>query len=254
MTTISDNNKLLDPTNAFEIIFTEQTRELETTAKELEAFTHSVAHDLRAPLRAISSFGRILIEDYPERFHGEPMDYLQRILRSSERMSCLIDDLLKLSRIGRGDVERHNINLSTIVTEIAVRLHEQDESRNVQFDIQDNVVNAGDARLLAITFENLLGNAFKFTRGRNLAVIGFFTSERDGRQIICVTDNCTGCDMRFRHKLFAPFQRLHRDDEFEGTGIGLVTVSRIIGRHGGEVWIEGVPDVGATGSVFIPPT
>jgi signal transduction histidine kinase len=168
-------------------------------------------------------------------------------------MSCLIDDLLKLSRIGRGDVERRSVNLSTIVTEIASRLHEQDGSRKVRFDIQDDVMTAGDPRLLAIAFENLLGNAHKFTRRRDLAVIRFFTAQGAGREIICVADNGTGFDMRYCHKLFAPFQRLHRDDEFEGTGIGLVTVSRIIARHGGEVWIEGAPDEGATVSMFIPP-
>ncbi len=240
-------------TNALEVTVAEQTRELENTVKELEAFTYSVAHDLRAPLRAISSFSRILLDDYAERFQGEPLDYLERIVRASERMSCLIDDLLKLSRIGRGDVERHSVDLSAIVTESAARLHEQDGARQVRFEIEDKVTAFGDARLLAIAFENLLGNAHKFTRGRTPAVIRFFTAARDGQAIVCVADNGIGFDMRYRHKLFAPFQRLHRDEEFEGTGIGLVTVSRIIARHGGEVWIEGVPDQGATVSVFIPP-
>ena len=253
MVTLIEHSKLIDQTSALEVTVAEQTRELENTVKELESFTYSVAHDLRAPLRAISSFSRILIDDYPERFDGEPMDYLQRIVRASERMSCLIDDLLKLSRIGRGDVGRRPVDLSAIVTEIATRLHEQDGERNVHFDIQDGVTIDGDARLLAIAFENLLGNAHKFTRHCPRAEIRFFTTTHEGRPIIRVADNGVGFDMRYVHKLFAPFQRLHRDDEFDGTGIGLVTVSRIITRHGGEVWIEGAPNQGAAVSIFIPP-
>jgi light-regulated signal transduction histidine kinase (bacteriophytochrome) len=253
MITSSDHDRLLVQTSTLEANLADQTRELENTVKELESFTYSVAHDLRAPLRAISSFSRILLEDYAERFQGEPLDYLQRIVRSSERMSCLIDDLLKLSRIGRGEVERRSVDLSAIVTEITLRLHEQDDGRKVQFDIQDGVTANGDARLLAIAFDNLLGNAHKFTRRSDVAVIRFFTTEHEGRPIICVADNGVGFDMRYRNKLFAPFQRLHRDDEFEGTGIGLVTVSRIIARHGGEVWIDGAPGKGATVSLFIPP-
>jgi light-regulated signal transduction histidine kinase (bacteriophytochrome) len=252
MVTLNAHNGLANKSNALQLTFDEQTRELENTVKELESFTYSVAHDLRAPLRAISNFSRILVEDYGDRFQGEPLDYLERIVRSSERMSCLIDDLLKLSRIGRGEVGRHSVNLTDIVTEIAARLHEQDGDRIVRFDIEDKVMTSGDARLLAIAFENLLGNAHKFTRYRDEAVIRFFTAAREGRRIICVADNGTGFDMRYRHKLFAPFQRLHREEEFEGTGIGLVTVARIISRHGGEVWIEGAPNQGATVSVFIP--
>jgi light-regulated signal transduction histidine kinase (bacteriophytochrome) len=253
MVSISENNQFLDQTTALEVTAAGKNRELESTVKELEAFTYSVAHDLRAPLRAISNFSRILLEDFPDRFHGEPMDYLQRIVRSSERMSCLIDDLLQLSRIGRGEVERHRIDLSAMVADIAARLHEQDRGREVVFEIQDSVEIDGDRRLLLIAFENLLGNAHKFTRHCDRAVIRFFTDTREGRPIICVADNGVGFDMRYRHKLFAPFQRLHRDDEFEGTGIGLVTVSRIIARHGGEVSIEGAPNQGATVSIFIPP-
>jgi light-regulated signal transduction histidine kinase (bacteriophytochrome) len=251
MIPLRDRNKPFDQTT-LEVTVTEQTRELQNAVKELESFTYSVAHDLRAPLRAIGNFSRILIEEYPDRFHGEPMDYLKRIVRSSHRMSCLIDDLLKLSRIGRGEVARHKVDLSAIVREIAVRLHEQDGGRIVHFEIQDDVTIDGDARLLAIAFENLLGNAHKFTRHCDQAVIRFFTAVHAGRSVVCVADNGVGFDMRYSHKLFAPFQRLHREDEFEGTGIGLVTVSRIIGRHGGEVWIEGAPNQGATVSVFIP--
>jgi len=253
MVTSTAHNRLLNQTNALQLTFAEQTRELQDTVKELESFTYTVAHDLRAPLRAISNFSRILIEDYADRFQGEPLDYLERIVRSSERMSCLIDDLLKLSRIGRGEVTRHSVNLSEIVTEITARLQEQESGRTVRFEIEDKVMVSGDARLLAIAFENLLGNAHKFTRRRDEAVIRFFTAQHEGRRVIRVGDNGTGFDMRYRHKLFAPFQRLHRDEDFEGTGIGLVTVARIITRHGGEVWIEGIPNQGATVSIFIPP-
>jgi light-regulated signal transduction histidine kinase (bacteriophytochrome) len=248
-----EHAKLRDKTDALETTVAEQTRELEDTVEELKSFTYSVAHDLRAPIRAISNFSRILIEDHADCFHGEPLDYLQRIVRASERMSCLIDDLLKLSRIGRGEVSHDSVDLSAMATEIAEGLREQEGGRNVRFEIEDKLSTFGDRRLLAIAFENLLGNAYKFTRSRDVAIIRLYSAQHEGRSIFCISDNGTGFDMRYRHKLFAPFQRLHRDEDFEGTGIGLVTVARIIARHGGDVWIEGIKDEGATVSLFLPP-
>jgi signal transduction histidine kinase len=169
-------------------------------------------------------------------------------------MSQLIDDLLNLSRIGRGDVQRLNVDLSALVAEIAARLSEASGRRDIRLEVEDGVNTVGDPRLLAIALENLLNNAFKFSRHRQIPVIRFYTTTRDGQTVFYVSDNGAGFDMRYQHKLFAPFQRLHLDDEFEGTGIGLVTVARIVDRHAGKVWIEGSQDQGATVSVFIPST
>jgi light-regulated signal transduction histidine kinase (bacteriophytochrome) len=241
-----------DQTSALEALVAERTRELAATVKELEAFTYSVAHDLRAPVRAIHGFSRALLEDYGDRFEGESLDHMLRICRASERMSQLIDDLLKLSRVGRGDIERRVVDLSALVAGIGSRLAEREPARDVTLDIEPGVVVRGDARLLTIVLENVLDNAWKFTRRRERAVIRFFTAERDGRRVVCVSDNGTGFDMRYRDKLFAPFQRLHRAEDFEGTGIGLVTIARILARHGGDASIEGVEGHGATVYLFIP--
>jgi light-regulated signal transduction histidine kinase (bacteriophytochrome) len=242
----NDMARLEDHANALESQVLERTRELAATVKELEAFTYSVAHDLRAPLRAIHGFSRVLLEDFPERFEGQPLDYMQRILRASERMSQLIDDLLKLSQVGRGEIERRQVDVSAMVAEIARKLSDRQPTRTVRLDIEPGMVVQGDQRLLLIAFENLLENAWKFTRRRETPQIRAYTMESDGKTTICIQDNGTGFDMTYRHKLFAPFQRLHRTEDFEGTGIGLVTVARIIARHGGTVSIEGVEDRGAT--------
>jgi light-regulated signal transduction histidine kinase (bacteriophytochrome) len=230
----------------------ERTRDLAAAVKELESFTYSVAHDLRAPLRAINSFSRALMEDHAAELSEAPRDYLQRIHRASERMSLLIDDLLKLSRVGRGEVERRPIDLTALLGEIHERLAERNPDRDVSFTMQPGMVVQGDARLLTIAFENVLDNAWKFTRRQPQARISCTETMQDGRRTVHVADNGTGFDMRYRHKLFAPFQRLHRDDEFEGTGIGLVTVARIIARHGGEVAIEAAEGVGTTVSLTLP--
>jgi signal transduction histidine kinase len=247
-----ESSRLQDQTTALEALVAERTRELAATVEELEAFTYSVAHDLRAPLRAIHNFSRILLEDFADRFEGEPSDYMQRISSASTQMSQLIDDLLKLSRIGRGEIEREPVDLAILVSAIRGRLAEREPGRDVRLDMESNLVVSGDARLLSIALENLLGNAWKFTRRREIALIRVFAAEQDGHRIICIKDNGTGFDMRYRHKLFAPFQRLHSAKEFEGTGIGLATVARIIARHGGNIWIEGVPNQGTTVSIFIP--
>ncbi len=238
---------------ALEAVVADRTRELATAIKELEAFTYSVAHDLRAPLRAIHGFSQILLEDFGDRFQGEALDYMQRICRASARMSDLIDDLLKLSQVGRGKIELSPTNLSTLVSEVALRLVEREPARQVRFTIEPGIEVQANARLLTIAFENILGNALKFTRPRSVSEIRLFTREQGPRRLICVSDNGTGFDMRYSHKLFSPFQRLHAADKFEGTGIGLVTVARIIERHGGDVSIEGVVDEGATVSIFLPP-
>lgn len=220
--------------------------------KELESFTYSVAHDLRAPLRAINSFARALMEDHEAELSDQPRDYLQRILRASDRMGLLIDDLLKLSRIGRGEVLCQPIDLTALLGEINQRLVERNPDRDVIVTVQPDMTVQGDRRLLAIAFENVLDNAWKFTRRQQQATINCTETLQDGSRTLHVTDNGAGFDIRYRHKLFAPFQRLHRDDEFEGTGIGLVTVMRILTRHGGAVSIEGTEGVGTTISMTLP--
>jgi signal transduction histidine kinase len=235
-----------------EALVADRTRELATTVAELEAFTYSVAHDLRAPLRAIHSFSSALLEDHLHRFDGEALDYLHRIAGASERMSQLIDDLLKLSKIGRGEVERKPVDVSAMVATIAMRNAERQPLRRVQLDVEADIVANGDARLLLIAFENLLDNAWKFTRYRDPAIVRVYIAEQSGVRRICIADNGAGFDTRYRHKLFAPFQRLHRADEFEGTGIGLVIVARIVARHGGEATIESAVDQGTTVSLLLP--
>jgi light-regulated signal transduction histidine kinase (bacteriophytochrome) len=248
----SDHLALQSQNAALEAMVADRTRELASAVRELESFTYSVAHDLRAPLRAINSFSRALVEDHADALSAEPLDYLQRIVRASQRMSLLIDDLLKLSRVGRGDVERRPIDLTAMLGEIEQTLIERHPGRHVTLRRQPGMRMQGDARLLAIAIENVLDNAWKFTRHAPDAVITCTETLQDGRRILHVADNGVGFDMRYRHKLFAPFQRLHRDDEFEGTGIGLVTVARIAARHGGEVAITGAEGVGTTVSLSLP--
>jgi light-regulated signal transduction histidine kinase (bacteriophytochrome) len=248
----ADRDRLQEQTSVLEALVADRTRELAATVKELESFAYSVAHDLRAPLRAIHSFSRALMEDYGDRFDGDALDFMQRIMRASDRMSQLIDDLLRLSHIGRGDIVPAPTDLSAMITEICMRLAEREPGRHVALDVQDGMVVQGDARLLALAFENVLDNAWKFTRKREAATVRAFMEEQDGRRIVRIADNGTGFDMRYRHKLFVPFQRLHRADDFEGTGIGLVIVARVVARHGGEVWIDGAEGEGTTVSLYIP--
>ncbi|HON87826.1 MAG TPA: PAS domain S-box protein, partial [Bacillota bacterium] len=228
-----------------DITDTKARRELEMANKELEAFSYSVSHDLRAPLRAIHGFAQAVIEDYGDRLDEVGMDYLERIVRSAERMSQLIDDLLSLSRLSQKDLNIGMVDLSTIAQEVVRELRERDPCRTVEFKITDGLVAECDADLVKIVLDNLLGNAWKFTASKDHAVIEFGAIGQNGETVYFVRDNGVGFDMRYAEKLFMPFQRLH-GEEFEGTGIGLATVARIIYRHGGRIWAEGVPDAGAT--------
>ncbi len=217
----------------------ERTEELNAANRELEAFSYSVSHDLRGPLRAINGFSQALVEDCGERLDDLGRDYLERIARASRHMSELIDGLLVLSRVIRRELTIGEVNLSEIAEEIARRLQSGEEGRPVTFRIQPNLTARADGNMARLLMENLLGNAWKFTAGRDPAVIEFGRTQHQGRDYFCVRDNGVGFDMRFVDKLFQPFQRLHAADRFEGTGIGLATVRRIIQRHGGEVWAEG---------------
>ncbi len=230
----------------------ERTAELAAVNKELQAFAYSVSHDLRAPLRSIDGFSQALLEDYGDRLQGDAQDYLSRVRAASQRMAQLIDDLLHLSRITRREMHRRRIDLSALAQTVADVLQQQEPERDVAFVIQENLVADGDARLLRIALENLMGNAWKFTAKHPTARIEFgaqrVPAEEDQVEEIAyfVRDDGAGFEMDYADKLFGVFQRLHSTSEFDGTGIGLATVQRIIHRHGGRIWAEGAVEEGAT--------
>lgn len=224
----------------------DRTAQLEAANRELEAFAYSVSHDLRAPLRAIEGFSAALLDDYFNQLDETARHYLTRTQEAARRMGQLINDLLGLSRITRTEFNRQEVNLSALAQEIAGELQTQDPKRQVVFEIAPNLIVQGDAHLLKIMLENLLNNAFKFTNHREQARIQVGVSEQVGERVYFVRDNGAGFDMAYATKLFGPFQRLHRVEEFPGTGIGLVIVQRIIARHGGRIWPEAAVDQGAT--------
>ncbi|MEN6422500.1 MAG: PAS domain S-box protein [Smithella sp.] len=224
----------------------ERTTKLEASNMELESFSYSASHDLRAPLRTIDGFCHALLEDCGDTLNTQGKDYLKRIMTAAGRMTLLIEDLLKLSRITRMEMNIGTINMSNIARSIINELQSTHPRRHVRVTIADNLKDDADSRLIRIAFENLLGNAWKFTEKKKDAVIEFGVEKKDGRNIYFVRDNGAGFDMAYAEKLFAPFQRLHTEVEFPGTGIGLANVRRVIHRHGGTVWAEGKPDHGAT--------
>lgn len=221
-----------------------RTAELEAVNKELEAFSYSVSHDLRAPLRAIDGFSQALLEDYHDLIDNEGQDFLIRVRKASQRMAALIDDLLRLSRISRTELKYSIIDLSAVVSLVAEELKSTNVNQKFDFIIQPGIEVNGDPDLIRIVIENLLGNACKFTANKN-GIIEFGAINHNGNKEFFVKDNGAGFNMAYSNKLFAPFQRLHRDDEFEGTGIGLATVQRIINRHGGYIRAEGNVNKGA---------
>ncbi len=224
----------------------ERTAELNAVNQELESFCYSVSHDLRSPLRAINGFSTVLHEDYNEVLDPDGQDFLHRIRNGTERMGHLIDDLLQLSRVTRSDIARTTTDLSALAKEILDRFQKEDLHRRVNVTITDGLRAQGDERLLRIALENLLSNAWKYTRNIEPGEIIFGTTQDSEDPAFFIRDNGAGFDMQYANKLFGAFQRLHRASEFEGTGIGLATVQRIIQRHGGRVWAEAAPGAGAT--------
>ncbi len=222
-----------------------RTAQLEATNKELEAFAYSVSHDLRSPLRSIDGFSQALLEDCAGELDSQGQDYLQRVRNAAQRMGQLIDDLLKLSRMTRSEMHQETVDLSDLARIIASELHETQPQRLVEYIITPGLSVNGDPRLLRVVLENLLGNAWKFTSKCAHARIELGTTEIEGESAYFVRDNGAGFDMAYADKLFGAFQRLHTVTEFEGSGIGLATVQRIIHRHGGRVWAEGAVDKGA---------
>ena len=222
------------------------TAELEAANRELKTFAYSVSHDLRAPLRAIDGFSRVLVENCWEKLDPRSRNDLQRIRAASQRMGQLIDDMLALSRVTRSEMHRTTVDLSGLTESILGELQKSQPERRAAFVITPKLMVNADANLLRIALENLLGNAWKFTAKRSLTRIELDATSHDGKPAYLVRDNGAGFDMAYAGKLFGAFQRLHRVTEFEGTGIGLATVQRIIHRHGGIVWAEGQVGKGAT--------
>jgi signal transduction histidine kinase len=220
--------------------------ELEATNNELESFSYSVSHDLRAPLRAIDGFSQALMEDYADKLDHTGKDYLGRIRAGSQRMAQLIDDLLNLSRVARSSVTRQEVDLSAMANSIVSELRRAEPGRRIDCSIAENLHVNGDEHLLRVALENLLGNAWKFTEKCARAQIEIGKLQDPGAPVYFVRDNGAGFDMAHVDKLFGPFQRLHSMQEFKGTGIGLATVQRVIHRHGGRIWAEGGVGQGAT--------
>jgi light-regulated signal transduction histidine kinase (bacteriophytochrome) len=223
-----------------------KTHQLQVYVNELEAFSYSVSHDLRAPLRSIDGFSQVLLEDYSDKLDDEGKDYLGRVRSASQHMAELIDDLLNLARVTRCEMRSTSINLSALAQTITAEFQQKEPERDVQFSIEPDMVVTGDPNLLKVALENLLGNAWKFSRGREHARIEIGYARNNGHSAYFIRDNGVGFNMAYADKLFGPFQRLHSDKEFEGTGIGLATVQRIIHRHGGTIWAEAALDKGAT--------
>lgn len=223
----------------------ERTQQLREVNAELEAFSYSVSHDLRAPLRSIEGFTGILQREYENELDEEAKRYFSRISSAALRMGQLIEDLLKLSRISRIELRRERVDLSAMAQQIIADLRHAEPDRDARIEIQDDLVASADARLSQIVLENLLGNAWKFTRKTDRTYIHFGAQQEEGETVFFVRDNGAGFDMTYAKQLFAPFQRLHRDDEFQGTGIGLATVHRIIRKHGGRIWPHARPGAGA---------
>lgn len=223
----------------------DRTAQLEMANSELESFCYSVSHDLRSPLRAIDGFSEALVEDLPEDLPKQAAGYLGRIRSATQRMGHLIDDLLNLSKVTRSGVDFTEVDISALASEVVEALRQQEPDRKVEVSIWDNMTVTGDARLLRVALENLVGNAWKFTNQVESPRIEVGRMQIDDKSVYFVRDNGAGFDMKYADKLFGPFQRLHRVEEYPGTGIGLATVQRIVHRHGGKVWAEATPGKGA---------
>jgi two-component system NtrC family sensor kinase len=226
--------------------------ELERKNRELESFSYSVSHDLRSPLRSIDGFSLALLQDHFDTLGGQGQDYLLRIRSAAQRMGELIDDLLQLSKVGRAELHRERVELSTLALEVVAALQAQDPDRIVDVSVQAGLTVDADSRLMRIVLENLLGNAWKFTGKVQHPKVELGATMLDGNQTFFIRDNGAGFDMTYAEKLFRPFQRLHSESEFPGTGIGLATIQRVIDRHGGRTWVEGAPDCGATVFFALP--
>jgi PAS domain S-box-containing protein len=229
-----------------------RTNELREKNSELEAFSYSVAHDLRAPLRSITSFSQILLEESAEKLSEEELDNLSRVVRAGQHMAELIDGILDLARIGRSQISQADVDLSVLATQAKKRLSQDDPQRKVVWDIQPGLVVRGDAQLLGMMMNNLINNAWKYTSKKPQAKISFGVLNQRGKKVFYVRDNGAGFDMKHAQDLFSVFRRLHRAEDYEGTGVGLATVKRIVHRHGGMIWAEAAVGEGAAFYFTIP--
>lgn len=224
----------------------ERTHALEDANREYESFAYAISHDLRAPLRSLNGFSQALSDDYASKLDDTARDYLSRIKNSTLKMAQLIDDLLKLSRINRAEISSTAFDISRVCAEVVEDLRADEPAREISIDIQPAMMVQGDPRLIRNALSNLIDNAWKFTGKASDALIRFRCEQKDGDTVYIVEDNGAGFDMEYAGKLFTPFQRLHHERDFPGTGIGLSTVQRIIYRHGGKIWAEGAINQGAT--------
>jgi signal transduction histidine kinase len=224
----------------------ERTQQLENLNKELEAFSYSVSHDLRTPLRSIAGFTKILKDEYDLQLGEDGIEHLNRILKNTNRMNELINDMLDLAQISRVDFIIESVNLNQIANDVMNNLKLLYPDREIKFVVDESLNAQGDSKLLKIVFENLFSNAIKFSKTKPKTIIRFGTTENRGRKVFFIEDNGIGFDMKYYEKLFGLFQRLHSNSQYEGTGIGLITVKRIIERHKGEIWAESEPNKGTT--------
>ena len=222
-----------------------RTRELEASNQELEAYSYSIAHDLRAPLRSITSFSQIVMEDAGDYLHENDKQHLQRVINGGKQMAKLIDDLLTVARITRSELTKNIVNLSEMAEEILHGFHQANPERDVKWKIQTNMTTLGDPEMLRLTLSNLLDNAWKYTAKIQSTYIIFGCNEHDVMKTYFIKDNGAGFNMQYADKLFTSFQRLHNPNEFKGSGIGLATVARIVHRHGGKIWAEAEVNKGA---------
>ena len=225
----------------------ERTAELQAANQELEAFSYSVSHDLRTPLRSIDGFSQAILDEYAHKLDDQGRDHLKRVRVATQHMGQLIDDMIKLARVTRVEMQREAVDLSVLAADVLTALQKSEPDRRVEYLIEPGLVVEGDVRLLRVVLDNLLGNAWKFTSKQAHARIEFGAhSQETGGPAYFVRDNGAGFDMNHIGKLFGAFQRLHLLSDFPGTGVGLATVQRIIHRHGGRVWAEGMVGKGAT--------
>ncbi|TFF90448.1 MAG: GHKL domain-containing protein [Promethearchaeota archaeon] len=229
-----------------EEIVEDRTEELERVNKELEAFSFSVSHDLKTPLRSIAGFSKALEEEFSGELDQQGLDYLNRIIKNTKRMNELINDLLELSKISREEIDIKKVNLSKLAKDIMKDLTKQYSDKKIEYSIKEGIIAKCDPKFMQIVLENILSNAVKFSQTKIVARISFSVTEKDNKKIFYVSDEGVGFDMKYYNKLFGLFQRLHSEDEFEGTGVGLITVKRIIEKHGGEIWAESKVNEGTT--------